>query len=228
MIVERPFDDAAQMAKALAHDIAAHLREAVSARGEASFVATGGTTPAPLYRELALCDVPWAQVTVTLSDERWMSVDDPASNEGMLRRTLLTGKPSSARFVPLKTAAPRAADAETEVSRAISGMPLPFDVCLLGIGEDGHIASLFPGVPMSEDGYIQPVRALGAAGAEERLSLTMAAISQSRWICLLFTGSRKLAVYRAAQSGAYDTPLGLLMTKAAGRVSAYWCAGAGS
>lgn len=222
MIEERPFGDVARMATTLATDIARHLRDAVAARGIASFVATGGTTPAPLYRALAQCDVPWSRVVITLSDERWVAPDHPASNEGMVRRMLLVGAASAVRFVPLKTDAPTPAEAELDAERAIESMPFPFDVCLLGIGTDGHVASLFPGLPMRDDGYVQSASVPTAAGAVDRLSLTMGALAGSRWICLMFTGAEKLAVFRAAQTGLSSSPLGELLARTKSQVAAYW------
>ncbi len=224
MIEERSFDDMALLVEALALDIVVALEAAIELRGRAGFVVTGGRTPASLYEALARRGMRWRDVAITLSDERWVAVDDVASNEGMIRRTLLAGAPSAARFVPLKTAALRPADAEPEVERAVAEVPMPFDVCLLGIGEDGHVASLFPGLPMHGDGHVQPAYAPAAAGAAERLSLTIGALAASRWICLLFTGADKLSVFRAAQNGLSETPLGVLLAMASGRVSAYWCA----
>lgn len=224
MITERPFTELPALVETLAADIAAILARAVDARGGASFVVTGGATPAPLYRALAETQAPWSEVTITLSDERWVAPDDPASNEAMVRRELLSGLPGKARFVPLKTAHARAAEAVSAVEAAIAEMPRPFDVCLLGLGADGHLASLFPGEPMRADVLVQAVMAPNAAGAVERLSLSMGALRTSRRIVLLFTGAAKLAAYRAARDNLAETPLAAFLAEAGDRVAAYWCA----
>ncbi len=230
MILERPFDDAASMATTLATDIAAQLREAVAVRGAASFVATGGTTPAPLYRALAQCEAPWPRITVTLSDERWVAPDDPASNEALVRGAFLTGDASAATFVPLKTPAAHPQDAVHAVDRALRAAPRPFDVCLLGLGADGHIASLFPGavgydgamVATENDPLAQAIHAPQAAGAADRMTLTLAALLASRLIIVMFTGAAKRAVYRDARAGIGASPLKSLLARATSPVWACW------
>lgn len=224
MTTECPHDDLDSLTDALASDIVAALEAAIEARGRASFVVTGGATPAPLYDILARRDARWRDVAITLSDERWVPVTDAASNEGMVRRTLLAGAPAAAALTPLKTSHASAVEAVETVEAAISELPRPFDICLLGLGEDGHFASLFPGEPMRQDVLVQAVHAPNASGATERLSLSMGAIRESRRIILLFTGAAKLSVYRAARDGLSETPLALLLGAAGERTSAYWCA----
>lgn len=222
MVAEYPFGMREALWDSLAFDMAALLRDAIAQRGRASLVVTGGSTPGPLYGALARESVVWPQVAITLSDERWVPVTDVASNEGMLRRTLLAGPASAAAFTPLKTDAARAADAVASREAALAAMPRPFDVCLLGLGEDGHVASLFPGGALDAPGLVQPVHAPGAAGAVERISLTLRAIAAARDILLLFTGAAKLEVYRAARDGLSATPLAVLLGRTQARVSAYW------
>lgn len=222
MIAERSFPDADSMAEAVAAEIAAALEAAVAARGRASFVATGGTTPEKTYRALAKLPAPWSRVTVTLSDERWVPVDNPASNEGMVRRALLQEGAAAANFVPLKTSHARAADAVEAVAAALADAPQPFDVCLLGLGADGHVASLFPGAPLHRDTLVQAVTAPGAAGAAERISLTLSTLVASRRIVLMFTGPEKLAIYRAARDGLSESPAATLIAGARERILACW------
>ncbi|MDX2233029.1 MAG: 6-phosphogluconolactonase [Hyphomonadaceae bacterium] len=224
MITERPFADLGALVEALAAEIASVLTRAVDARGGASLVVTGGATPEPLYRALSKTEAPWREMSITLSDERWVPVDDPASNEGMVRRTLLDGHPGKARFVSLRTADARAAEAAPKVAAAIAAMSRPFDACLLGIGADGHVASLFPGEPVRRDVLVQAVTAPNAAGAAERISLSLGALQESRRVFLLFTGAAKLAAYGAARDKRSQTPLALFLAAAGDRVAAYWCA----
>ena len=230
MVVERPFDNAAQMARTLAGDIAAKLREAVDARGRGSFVATGGTTPAPLYRELSRLEAPWRDITVTLSDERWVPTSDPASNEALVRRTLLTGAAHAAVLAPFKTSAESPSDAVTDVDLALRAMPRPFDVTLLGLGADGHIASLFPGasgydVAMANtesDPLVHAIHAPQAFGAPHRMTLTLAALLASRLLVLMFSGAAKHDVYQAACAGVSGTPIHDLLVRARAPVWVCW------
>src|SRR5262245_30220515 len=129
----------------LAALIAAQLRGALEARPAASLAVAGGRTPAALLARLSSEILAWDRVFVTLTDERWVSSDDPASNAAMLRKTLLVGAAAPARFIPLYTGAPTPDEALQSVSAALATLPRPFDIMVLGMGDDGHTASLFPG-----------------------------------------------------------------------------------
>ena len=219
------------MATQLAHDIAARLREAVEDRGAASLVVPGGSTPGPLFDALSRHDLPWNKVAVTLNDERWVDPPDPASNEHLVRTRLLTRRAAAARFVGLKTAHARPADAVAEVERRLDALPRPFHVMLLGMGADGHTASLFPGsaaLRASLDGdpaQVQAVEAPGAKGAAERITLALPALLDSRFIALLITGEDKLAVLRRAEAGeeALEMPIRAALNGARTPVHVYWC-----
>ena len=230
MINERPFESTAQMAGALSRDIAQNLRVALGLRDRASFVATGGLTPAPLYRALARERLSWPEITVTLTDERWLPTDSEFSNERMVRETLLTGGAANARFIPLKTADAEVDDAIGAVDLALRSAPRPFDVCLLGIGADGHIASLFPGgigfadamAATDDDSLVHGVVARDAAGTPHRLSLTLAALAASRLIVVMFAGAEKVAMYRAARAGEGRSPLRALIERTAAPIWVCW------
>lgn len=185
--------------------VAELLRGAIQARGAATLVATGGSTPGPLYDRLAATDLDWARVTVTLSDERWVDPASSDSNERLVRERLLTGHAAAAAFVPLKGSGSPEQDA-VAASAALAGLHAPFDVVLLGMGEDGHIASLFPGSPAlplalhpGEDEMVIAVPpGNGRAPPQPRLSLTLPALKSARRVLLLFTGRRKFDVLEAA------------------------------
>lgn len=182
---------------AAASVLASALIDGVAQRGQAGFAATGGSTPAPVYDRLAALTVPWDKVVVTLTDERFVPPSDPSSNEGLVRKHLLTGKAAKARFAPLyfegESQDEVAAQAEAGVAQA-----LPFGVVVLGVGPDGHFASLFPGNPKLAEG-LDPAseRLVIAVPPGEpapdlpRISLTFQALIQASLIVLLVTGEAK-------------------------------------
>lgn len=191
------YDTAEAAAMAAAEAIADWLAAGLDENGRASFVGTGGSSPGPVYDLLATLPLPWAQVSVTLSDERWVPPSSPDSNERQLRERLLVGEAAAAAFVPLWSGAPTAEDAAETAELAVADL-LPADVVLLGMGEDGHFASLFPGSPVLEEGLdplggsfvIAVPRGEPAPGAE-RLSLTLYALKQAFLTIVLVRGEAK-------------------------------------
>jgi 6-phosphogluconolactonase len=185
---------------AAASVLASALTGAVAKRGQAGFAATGGSTPAPVYERLATLTLPWDKVVVTLTDERFVPPSDPSSNEGLVRRSLLTGEAAKARFAPLYS---EGADQDAVAGQAQAGVAtaLPFAVTLLGVGPDGHFASLFPGNPALEAGLdpksertVIAVPPGSPAPDLPRISLTFQALIQSSLIVLLVTGQAKKAL----------------------------------
>jgi len=215
----------------LASEIAARLVAGIAHNGRASLVASGGTTPGPLYDALATHDLAWQDVWLTLSDERWTDSRSARSNENLARTHLLTGRAAAARLVPLKSAHPHAAQAEREANAAIAAMPRPFDVVLLGMGTDLHVASLIPGseglaraLDPNDPALIRAVDPPDLAALGERLTLTLRAILDSRWIVLLIRGEAKLAAYRRALSGrdVLTAPVRAVLQQTRVPVSVYW------
>ena len=222
------FDDAESMTAALAGKIAARLSEGVRRRDAASLVVSGGTTPGVLFDVLATRPAPWNRVFVTLTDERWVSPDDDRSNEKLVRLRLLRGQAASAHFVPLMTRQASPAEAEADIDRAIGAMPRPFDVTILGMGNDGHTASLFPGakeLPAALDLHSSAlVRAITPDAAGPRLSLSLRAILASRRIVVLIRGAEKMETYRHAMAGrdALEMPIRAVLHQSGTPVEVYW------
>jgi 6-phosphogluconolactonase len=179
------FGSPREAAQEAADAIAIELAQAVAQHGRATFIATGGKTPETTYDILARAALPWDKVTVTLTDERWVDPHSADSNERMVRDRLFTERAADATFVPLKSAHPAPHEGIEEVEARLAPI-LPADVTLLGMGEDGHIASLFPGGPVDAAGL-----AVAAQGAQPRLSLTLAALEPRRLTVLLITGEAK-------------------------------------
>jgi 6-phosphogluconolactonase len=223
----KAFPDRKTLALAATDRIVAALEDRLDEGGRATFVASGGSTPTPVYQQLRDRPIDWGRVDVTLSDERWVAPTSPESNERMLREQLLQGRAAAAKFTPLYCPA---GDASTsaDVAEAIVEDLMPFDSVLLGMGDDGHFASLFPGSSALSDALdLETVRrCIGVPAAvpappQPRISLTLKAIVDSRLILLLITGEEKKAVLDRALAGA-DLPVRALLMQERAPVHIYW------
>ncbi|MEM9601780.1 MAG: 6-phosphogluconolactonase [Pseudomonadota bacterium] len=205
------FDTRDALYLALADAVSASIEAAVSAGRRASLVVPGGSSPAPVYRALAVRSLPWSDVDVTLTDERWVAPDDAASNQRMISETLLTEQAAAARFVPLmgEEASPEAG--LMQAANRLSGLARPFDVVLLGMGLDGHTASLFPDMPTIDDGLADGAPVCLAARPESqpvaRISLSAEVLGDARAVWLLVTGEDKLAVLEAGARADLPPPV---------------------
>jgi 6-phosphogluconolactonase len=214
-------------AEAAAAAIVGRLGEGLRLRGRSSFVATGGRSPGPVYDLLADSGLDWSRVVVTLSDERFAPPDDPQSNAGQLRRRLFVGGAARATFLPLWSEAPTPDAAAAAAEPAIRALA-PFDMVLLGMGEDGHIASLIPGSPVLAAGMdLESGRVLlgvpAGVGAPPlaRITLTLPALLQSREILITVAGEAKRGVLEDAERGA-DYPVAALLSQARVPVRILW------
>ena len=205
------------LADAAADAIEAALQSALDARGRASLVATGGRSPGPVYDRLAKADLDWAHVAVTLSDERHVDTDSPNANARLLRERLFVGPAAAAQFLPL-----------TDYAERVLRKLLPFDAVMLGMGEDGHIASLIPGSPvmahaMDPDGQALTAESPQGFGSPPvaRITLTLSALLQSRAIFLLIAGEAKRQVIADALAGA-DLPVRAILNQDHVPVRIFW------
>jgi 6-phosphogluconolactonase len=197
--------------------------------GPKRIVVTGGRTPGPAYDRMAETDLDWARVTVTLSDERFVDPASPDSNERLVRQRLLQGHAAKARFVPLKGAGSDPAADAAAAEPAIRAL-LPFDAVLLGMGDDGHIASLFPDAPGLAAALDPAGRTLviGVANANlephvPRISLTAAALFDTKVALILISGPAKRAVIeRVAADSAYNPPVAALLRQTQAPVRVIW------
>ncbi|WP_297513455.1 6-phosphogluconolactonase [uncultured Caulobacter sp.] len=211
---------------AAAATIVQALTTAVAAHGVTGFAATGGTTPAPVYDRLAQATAPWDKVMVTLTDERWVPPTDPGSNEGLVRRHLLTGEAARAGFSPLYFEGLGHEEAALKAQAGIAAAA-PFGVVLLGVGADGHFASLFPGSPALAQGLdpaserlVLAVPPGDPAPDMARISLTFNALTNTALIVLLITGQAK----RALLDGEVDPalPIAAILNQDRAKVRILW------
>ncbi|MBN9546384.1 MAG: 6-phosphogluconolactonase [Alphaproteobacteria bacterium] len=185
---------------------------------------SGGSTPRGCYRHLAhLHQVPWDRVEIYLGDERFVPHDHPESNYRMIRETLLSGtevNPRGMFAVPGDGDAERAAQTYEEIlrqqygsSRLLPQQPL-FDLQLLGLGEDGHTASLLPGQPVLEE-HAHWVSVVPDGRPEPRITLTYPALESSRLTVFLVAGAAKRQMLARARAGDRTIPAGRLKPQGA-------------
>jgi 6-phosphogluconolactonase len=213
---------AAPNARTQARWLAAQIAAVLERKG-GTLALPGGTTPGMLYDALARADAGWARATVTLTDERWVPPHSAASNARLLRKRLLVARARRARFVPLKTRHRTAALALGQL-RARLAPCLPLAACVLGMGEDGHIASLFPGgFDPSARTPLLAIEAEGAAGAASRVSLSLRTILGARLVMVMIRGdAKRAALARHLAPDAPPTPVHTLFALRRRAISVSW------
>lgn len=225
--MEHFFDNREEASLAAAEHIVAALHRRLDGNGNASLVVSGGTSPVRCFVGLSNSEIDWPRVHIVLSDERWVAPDHEDSNEKLVRETLLTRQAGGAALLPVYKA-DTAIDARCrELNDEFVRLPFPFACALLGMGEDGHFASLFPDADNLEQGlevdsperYI-PVQT--AASPHARVSLTLATLSRSDDILLLIFGNAKREIYEAAKVAADEYPVSRLLKQKRAPVHVYW------
>lgn len=221
----------AAMIEAVTQHVAQHLKEALAQEEQAVLVVSGGRSPASMFQSLSAQPLAWGRVAVTLADERWVPPDHADSNEALVRRHLLRSRAASARFVPLWTGKATPESSVPTACEALAALPRPFSQVVLGMGVDGHIASLFPGSSGWAEGLgakeavlaTHPPRA--ARGMPHaRLTLSLQALLEARDIVLMIMGHAKRRVLeRALREGPVEElPVRALLRQSAVPVSVFW------
>lgn len=222
-------EDAAAFAEAVAGDLGFIVESALDARGAAFLALSGGKTPFPAYELLAKQKFDWKKVVIVPVDDRLVKVDDPLSNVGQLARIFM---PKGARVIPLGADNKDVAQAGNAADARLQDLPWPPDVVLLGVGGDGHTASIFPG-PNYQAALDAPKtrRAIGvtpdpmpADAPVPRVTLTRAAILQARALMLALTGAdKRRVVEQAIKDGASsDKPIGRVLAEAEQAIDIHW------
>jgi len=223
------FASQADLVTAITVRIAHSLTAAIGKRGCASLAVSGGTTPMPMFEALSRVDLEWDKVVVFLVDERWVAVSEKDSNENLVGTHLLKNKAAAAGFIGMKTAAVNASGSEKECAERLKGIPTPYDVMVLGMGGDGHTASLFPGaeklpaaVNMTSGRICMAISP--ATAAHERMTLTLPAILNTREIIIHISGADKRKVYEKAISGGLlqEMPVRYILRQEKVPVTVYW------
>jgi 6-phosphogluconolactonase len=221
------FDTRADAAIAAGKRITNALHRRLETDESAAIVVSGGSTPAPVYSYMAHKELDWHRVHVLLSDERWVAADHPDSNENMLRTALERSRAAYAQIVPFVDLTKSIDKRCSELNEEIGSLPLPFTSVLLGMGDDGHFASLFPDASelpqaldlQSPDSFV-PVAT--ASSPYPRISMTLAALLRSDEILLLISGAEKRDVLERAAAPGSELPVSHLLRQLRVPVDVFW------
>lgn len=213
--------------EAAARYVAAAIRRNLVELKYTSFVVSGGSTPEQCYKVLAETDLEWERVYILPGDERYVPADHDASNEKMIRRLLVTGRASAAQFVPMFDAALTPEERCSELTDQLQSFPLPSAASLLGIGEDGHFASLFQDIDgtnegLSQDSELSCMVVRTAASRYPRVTLTLSTLLQSDEIFLLFFGDAKRETFEKARHPGSEYPVSSLLNQQRTPVRVIW------
>lgn len=185
------FPDIEQLSQSLAKYVETTLQNALTRNPQATLAVPGGNTPRHYLPVLAQCRLPWDRITVTLSDERWVDVDNEQSNEHLVKQHLMSHLPATTRFIGLKTQNDNPFDAVDAIQQRLDNLSLPLSLTILGLGEDGHIASLFPGMDLDSLSAHYCVAVAPPIAPSLRVSLSLTILAESEKIVLVVTGKKK-------------------------------------
>lgn len=219
----------------LIEDLAAYivkdLKQAIDKKGHASIAVSGGKTPIPLFKLLSQQDLDWHNVFITLVDDRWVDDTDDASNEKLVLTYLLQNKAKMANFVGLKNSCDNPFDGAEITDKILNKIPMPLDVLILGMGEDGHTASLFPGAANLRAGLDMKsgrkvVGMTPLTAPLDRITLTLPTILDSQNIYLHLVGESKMQVLQQAEKGddINQMPIRAILQQNKVNVIGFWTA----
>ena len=222
------FENPSALDAALVSKVTELLMRAIKERGTASLVVSGGRTPVAFFQLLSQQVLDWSKVVVTLADERWVEADHSDSNEKLVRENLLINEAHTAKFIPLKNAA---IDAVTGEIRAESDIePIgQFTLVILGMGDDGHTASLFPdaetlALGLDMNSGRTAIAVTPPAAPHQRMSLTLPCLLNSQQIIIHISGAGKRDVLQTAQAGndIAELPVRAILNQQVAPLSIFW------
>jgi 6-phosphogluconolactonase len=225
MLTEFRFDTRDAASAAIAARMAGLVRAQLGRNGAADFVVGGGTTPGACFEYLSGYEMAWDKIQVALSDERWVPSDHKDSNERLVRATMLKDAASAGRILSIY-------QSDLSVDERCDALQFEkpekgFACAMVGMGSDGHFASLFPDADSLESGlsldnarFYMPVRT--GASPHPRISMTLSALLESDEVLLFFFGEEKLAVFENAHTIDKTYPITALLEQDKTPVSLYW------
>ena len=233
------FESREKLFEAVANRCAQQISRGIEKQGRANIIVPGGTTPAPVFEKLAAMSLDWHNVSIIPSDDRWVDATHTQSNQKLISESFLRDKASKAVLIPLKNEAvtPQAGVEQCEAN--LEEVIRPYDFVLLGMGNDGHFASLFPGISNLTQGLnlnnCNKAIAIDASGCPvageitDRISLTLSTLVDSHVIAILVTGEEKLKVidacFEQVNANAVDAesfPMTHLLKQSKTPVEIYW------
>ncbi len=224
------FDSREEANKALSDQIATHLIESLTEYDKASLWCSGGSTPMPMYRELSQADLDWSKVLVSLVDERYVPPTDEASNERLIKENLLINKAEDCQFIPFFQIATSPEENQQQLEKTLrEHVHGALDVVVLGMGNDGHTASLFPCAKETEQAVSADNDQFTAVtyprmAPHPRLTLTLNRMLASRNIYLLLFGEDKLkTLSKAEQDGEeIEMPIRYFLRNESPKLQIFW------
>lgn len=228
MVELKKYTSRNELIEELSANVISMLQHGIDRRDAGSMLLSGGSTPGALYNKMSNTSFDWQKVWFAPTDERWVDAGHPDSNEKMIRNTLLINKAAAATYIGLKSDGEDPVAGAQAVEEKLAPMPMPFDVVLLGMGEDGHFASLFPNLEdtrramdVNEGSLCYPIRRDG--DDHDRMTMTYKSILNAKQIILLFFGESKLRVFeQAAQNVSDHLPISHLLNQSNVPVHLYW------
>ena len=225
MLTEHKFDSRDAASAAVAARIAGLVSAQLDRDAAAHFVVGGGTTPRKCFDYLSQYDLDWDKIQVALSDERWVPNDHDDSNERLVRDSMLKDAASAGHILSVYQAG---LSVDERAEKLQTRKPKNGFACsMVGMGSDGHFASLFPDADCLEEGlqldnarFYIPVRT--SASPHPRISMTLSALLSSNEVLLFFFGEEKLAVYENAHTVDKTYPITALLEQQQTPVSLYW------
>ena len=212
----------------LADKVADILADAVKLKGKASIAVSGGSTPKGFFERLSNKDLPWKQITITLADERWVDITSDASNTKLVHENLLQNKALDANFFHIKQGEQLTSEVLSDLNLAANATVLPFDVLILGMGEDGHTASLFPcseeiHAALSKDAA-PLLKVVPGTAPHDRITFSYSYLSKSKNTFLHIAGEGKKTVLNQAIDGDDVTqmPIRAFLHHPSLETSVYW------
>lgn len=224
----KQFENTSALDNSLSAEVSKRLRNAIQNYGKASLVLSGGRTPMGFFHQLSQQVLEWEKVTVTLADERWVDNEHSDSNEKLVRENLLINEAHCAQFLSLKNEAETAVDGEAALEAELSGCG-QFTVVILGMGDDGHTASLFPGATALAAGLDlnsgrSCIAVTPTAAPHERISMTLPRLLNTDCLIIHISGENKQKVLEQAQAGTSveELPIRAILQQSQVPVTVYW------